>query len=428
MIKTGKQIFYAFIEKPAGMLVFCLFIASCSHEIFPPANAPDNDAMKIKLRWIKAYEQDDWQKAQAGLWWALSSLGALPPEKDNGLKTITTKPERVVFELNLHKIGLPESALVPLAEAIQPIVASDEMALYGSVDLGRFFMKTLYEPWHYYNITGVAENLDEFMASKLKSPLATYAVTVSWVTVNNRHRLVKFNPNPANLQTMAFLAQEGTGSLLDGTFMPAGVEVIDFMPNGQQRFAIYGANGQLEFSANPEHTRAGQPGKCMWCHEGTLQFGDPRNTKVDTALSFDAFREQIVFAQQTLAAEREKLRTSVDFQTYQVHTWAELLVETFLKPSLARVAREWETSEDEVKSIVAAQNLSVHQPEEYLEVIGTAPLLRRAEVDAVHEMLVPTLTTRPNSSIFGKDATGYTNLRTLNSSREWPDTESPGGK
>ena len=50
----------------------------------------------------------------------------------------------------------------------------------------------------------------------------------------------------------------------------AEFDLIDLMPNGQLRYAVYGLDGVLLPYSSSDYGLAGKPAKCMWCHEGII--------------------------------------------------------------------------------------------------------------------------------------------------------------
>ena len=125
----------------------------------PPGPAAD---LTVRLRWLGGSpELTDWTTARAGLWWSLSALGALPPADEDLALVVIDQPSagEVLFDLDLGAVGLPEAAFPAVAEAIAEIQAAPSLSRRGGVDVGRFLMRTLHEPWRYYAITGACADL-----------------------------------------------------------------------------------------------------------------------------------------------------------------------------------------------------------------------------------------------------------------------------
>lgn len=136
----------------------------------------------------------------------------------------------------------------------------------------------------------------------------------------------------------------------------------------------------------------------MWCHEAELHRAMTSNETVDPYISYTAFNIQIEEMQTIIDDTRSTLETSVDFDEYHVHTWGEQIVESFLTPPIARVAREWSMSVEEVEAVVADLSMETKEHEEYPE---WGEVLVRADVDAAAVAIL-----------------GWTALPTLNSARE----------
>ena len=206
-----------------------------------------------------------------------------------------------------------------------------------------------------------------------RSPEA-YAVTLSLLVEGER--LVELNPLSTDtpLPAFAFRASEGEGSLTDGSFVAEEFEVMDMMPNGQQRFAVYGDDGALRAAA--AISAAGQPGRCMWCHEAILQRGTPKNASADGFLTTEEFLAEIDAGQAAIDTARAGLGdTAIDWERYEQHEWAERLTRSYLEPSAERVAAEWGVDVAEVEVL----GLGTHIDEEYPDL---GDLLLRADVDA----------------------------------------------
>ncbi len=367
--------------------------------------------LKVRLLWVQSYPEETWEKAKQGLWWALSGLGALPPPDEKPLQLISRQDQRVIMELDLAAAGFHPAAVEPLRAAVTPILESDEMRLYGAVDIGRFLMLTLYEPEQYYTISGAAETLAEFRASSMQGEKEWFAVTASLLTESDR--LVEFNAAPASVSKMGFVVSEGHGSLVGGDFVEQEFEVIDFMDNGRQRFTIYDVSGKRLETATI--SPAGQPGKCMWCHEMRLQTGSSQNQTVPPYLSFEQFRRAISDMQQLIDRTRREQVTAVNYEEYHVHTWSELLAEMFLSPSAERLALEWQLPLAETEQLLADAELQTHVHEEYPQF---GPLYTRRQADSLYLQILPELAGREGHPLYGKEVSGYRNLWTRNSARE----------
>jgi len=181
------------------------------------------------------------------------------------------------------------------------------------------------------------------------------------------------------IEQLAFLAHEGEGILAEKTFVTHETELLDIMPNGQLRFALYDLDGNLKPAATVALTRAGKPAKCMWCHESGLH-----TTLVDYAgvpgyLDRAAFDSLVRERQKILGEYRDALDMQIDYRELQDHTYGELLYLTFEEPSIERLAGEWGVSVDRATELLRAK--PTHAQEEF-PYLGTR-LYRRADVAAL---------------------------------------------
>jgi hypothetical protein len=149
------------------------------------------------------------------------------------------------------------------------------------------------------------------------------------------------------------------------------------MPNGQLRFALYGADGELEPAADRTLTAAGKPAKCLWCHETHLLKPFKGRTSVPGYASLPAFEQRVAGRMEQLRHLRSALASRVDFGREQDHTYAELLYLAFYEPSAERVAREWSVPVARVQETLS--RVPTHAREE-LDYPGQR-LYRRSEVD-----------------------------------------------
>jgi hypothetical protein len=376
---------------PVALLVpLLLAISGCRPPDAVPALA--DDPLVVPVWWVAGGDDLGWDQARDAVWWALSNLGATPPEDEGGIRDVDEREDGVRFTLDLGAVGFPAASLPAVEEALIPV--RDAARTEGAVDLGRFLMATLYDPGRYYAITGACPTLEAWRGARQVPEPGLYAVTVSLLVTDER--LVALNPvlisagagagDDPTLDALGWVASEGEGSLVDGTFTSHEFETVDVMPNGQLRFAVYDVDGLLR--AAGATGPAGQPGKCMWCHELGVQEGTAENPSAEGYYTYDAFVAEVAAAEALLASTRATMPSAINWD-YATHEWAEQLTMAFLEPSPARVAHEWGVS---VESVTAL-GLPTHTIPEFPD---WGPVYERVDVDAVAPGGATTLATPPS--------------------------------
>jgi hypothetical protein len=376
---------------------------------------PDETWSVQRLRWVRGYDDEDWERAQQGLLWSLAMLGAVPPLSSRAIQVQSESEDEVVFDLDLLECGLPANALEAIRVSTEPTLLSDEKAIWGSIDLGRWIMRVIYEPWVYYAATGTCRNLDGWKAERLDDAPLLYGVTVSNL-VKNKHRLIELNDAPSAFERIAFRALEGTGSIEDGTFTPLEYEILDVLPNGIHHYAVYDLDGNLLPGGTPEISPAGQPGRCMWCHEGQwLQRGSDENVSPAPYLSYDEFMVAAEHVDIMTDARRKQMNTSLRIIDGNVHTWGEWLAEMFLHASPERLAREWHTTPAEVERILERLEIVTVPSGEYPDLGDVA---ERSALDANAQAILDDLASIEGHPFEGKSR-GYEPIATQPSGREY---------
>jgi len=310
----------------AGLLV--LLATGCAPEAAPPSDARD----VIELRWIQGYADESRDDVETGLLWSLSLVGAGLPEKSQALRW---QDHRVTLDIGQAQVL--DGTLPAWRQLFAALKFSGEYRAHGAVDIGRFAAITLGSPEQYYALTGANP---DYQAARSRYRFDERKAAIVRSAVAHGGRLIEL-PRADKAEQLAFVAFEGSGSFTDGSFAPHEMELVDMMPNGQLRFALYGLDGRLKHSATRELTAAGKPAKCMWCHESGLQ-----PTFLDFAGAsgyYDRATFDLRVGQQRvlLNAYRDGLDTRIDYTEAQDHTFAELLYLTFEEPSLERLAGEW---------------------------------------------------------------------------------------
>jgi hypothetical protein len=325
--------------------------------------------LTIELRWIKGHPRERKAHVETGLLWTLSFLGAELPS--SGPEPLSWHGD--VVTVDLDAAGVPDAAKPAWRKLTTVLRASDEYRVMSAIDVGRFVTLTLCSSYHYYALVGAATTYDDFR-SKHRFDAKRVAVVESGIAKGNR--LVEIGVG-TNVREMAFVAYEGTGSLMGGSFRQEEIETIDFMENGQLRFALYDLEGNLKAAATPALTTAGKPSKCLWCHEIRLQPPYKNVTDIEGYHSTEEFRRLIEGRMALLEGVRDELDSRVDFTELQAHSFAELLYLSFSEPSLTRLAAEWNLSAEEAQSLLAKE--TTHRNEEY-PFLGDA-LYQRARID-----------------------------------------------
>ncbi len=335
------------MQRRISIVVFCLalvlFLWHCASDTLPPPRV-----QSITLRWVPAYEGETREQVEEGLKWSLSFLGAELPR--GSFEEAVRDLDNQRFELSFGGLGFSESALEALKVIIDKIKASEEYQTHQSVDLGRFLVLTLHSSWHYYKITGVPRTLDEFMEEKSFTEIVEFAVTQS--TVSHVNRILQLQVKD-ELNQLAFISQE---IHLDPTVANREIdhyETIDVMPNGQLRFAIYDALGELSAAAPMELTQAGKPSKCLWCHETKILPFFSETPEIEGFIEKEVFLEKVQNANNLIDDHRRTLITDLNFDLQQNHTQSELLYISFMEPSARRTANEWQQPLQNVEALLA---------------------------------------------------------------------------
>lgn len=330
----------------------------------------DEDNLIINLRVMNDYSAQTTDNINKGILWSLSYLGAQMPA--GSLSKVITAQSAGLISLNLSFAGFTPDAQYYLREILNEIKATEEYRLYNAVDIGRFFMLTLYSPYHYYAITAAPRTYQQYQEEYQAGNLLSFPVNNS--SLVPRNRLINFVPATA-VNKMGFTAFDGHGDIELNTFVKETIETWAIMPNGQLRYAIYNSNGGLKDASS---TEAGKPGKCMWCHEiKVMPLFNPQ-TAVTGYLTPAEYIAYIENSQQLLDNYRTTLTGEINYHLTQDHTYAELLYVAFMEPSAHRIAQEWNVSEDVVLQKVG--NLPTHTNNEY-PWLGT--LYSRTDIDAI---------------------------------------------
>jgi len=343
-----------------------LLLAACARDEGPPSDPRD----VVELRWLKAYPDESRADVETGLLWGLSLAGAHLPR---GARVIRWQDTRIT--LDLARARVMEGTQPAWREFVAALKASGEYQAQGAVDVGRFMAIMLGDPRRYYALTGAAPDY-----SRARDPYhfdaKAAAIVTSGVALGSRRIELS---RARSARELAFVGFEGTGSFLDGSFAPRERELVDVMPNGQLRFALYDLDGRLKQGASPRLTRAGKPAKCMWCHESGLMIALAEYPQVPGYYGRGEFDAQIEQRRELLREFRRGVDTQIEYTHRQDHTFAELLYLSFEEPSLERLAREWGVTPERAAELL--RDKPTHAQEEQRQ-LGEA-LYRREDVEGL---------------------------------------------
>jgi hypothetical protein len=346
------------------VLALAALAGACADDAGPPSDPRD----VIELRWIKAYPRESRSDVETGLLWGLSLLGAKLPA---GASIIRWQNDRMT--LDVARAQVLDGTTPAWRQLIAAMKASGEYQAHGALDVGRFMALTLGSPNHYYALTGATA---DYTAAREHYRFESKPADIVQSAVAHGSRRIEVSIAD-NAPQIAFVAYEGSGSLGNGTFVPHEMELLDMMPNGQLRFALYDLGGRLKPGASPELTKAGKPAKCMWCHESGFQPTYVEFTAVNGSYSRREFDALIAQRQRMLDEYREHFEAQIEFRHRQDHTYAELLYLTFEEPSRERLAAEWGVSVEQATTLLRGKPTHAQGEFAYL---GTE-LYRREEVE-----------------------------------------------
>ena len=322
-------------------LIVSFLVLSCESDTYYELQNHDD---ALHLKWNKAYPEDTIDKSLIGLKWGLSYVGAILPTTLNGISTSNN-----IISIDINKLGFSESAIEKLSKLNLKIKESQEYQTTNTIDLGRYITLLLGASEHYYEIIGTPQTLTEVLNRYTLLPQKGY-VNNSGVSLENR--IIKFSDQ--NGFNQIFLSEE-VNPVSSKVFE---YETIELLPNGQLRFGIFDVNGNRKNNADPSHSNAGKPGKCMWCHESTIN--QMYNTQNDYAgyLTYNEFQNTLISYRESNRKQKLTLTNGVDFSQTQQHTLTELLYISFMEPSAERLSQEWKMSLMQVQGLLS--NLPTH--------------------------------------------------------------------
>ncbi len=356
------------------LLSLIIIFTHCFTQQKTATELPQN--LNIQLRWIKAHPKETKEQAIIGLKWALSYLGAMLP-KGSLEKALQWQANETSFTLDIGELGFNKAAEQVWNKILHVLRTSDEYKKMGGIDLGRFIILSLNSSHHYYAITGVE---DDFIKFKNKynfenKNVKDFAMRKFESCVAKGSRIIERAVSDTILE-LAFIAKEGNGNILTNDFTPTEFEVMDFMANGQPRFAIYDEKGRLKVASDSSITLAGKPAKCMWCHESNILKAFNAMTTVANYLPSAEFETMVNKKRQELADYQAILASDLDFSKRQEHALLEVVYISFMEPSARRLALEWAMDLEKVKALL--KDFSTHKHHEFAY-LGT--LYHRHQID-----------------------------------------------
>ncbi len=334
------------MKKIVFIFILFLFLNCENHSYSDLIETPESS---IILKWNKAYTDDSIDKSLIGLKWALSYIGAILPSNQNGFFV-----KENTISIDIKKLGFSTNTLERLNNLHSKIIASDEYQKNKAIDLGRYITLLLGASEHYYKLVETPISLSELLN---KYNLKSEKGYINNSSVSLEHRIIRFSEQ--NGLNQIFLSEEVdpiTGEIYE-------YETIELLPNGQLRFGIFDANGNRISNADPSHSNAGKPAKCIWCHESTI---NPLfNSQQDYSGYLTAFELQSTLTgyKNSHYILKTSLNDGVDFKETQQHTLTELLYISFMEPSAERLAFEWNIPLSEVQTKLAG--LTTHNYPEF---------------------------------------------------------------
>lgn len=317
------------------LLLLCIVMFSCTNDTY---NDIIENNSNIKLKWNKAYEEDNLANSIIGLHWAYSYVGASLPLNHSGVLI-----QGNLIEIDIEELGFNSNAEQKLNILHNAIFASEEYQITGTIDAGRYVSLLLGSAEHYYEITGVPLELNDLIEQYNLNSERGY---VNNSGVSFEDRIISFSEQDGFNQLFFCTEVDPiTGEIIE-------YETVDLMPNGQTRFGIYNKDGLRVSHTDPSHSFAGKPAKCMWCHESSIQ-PLSKQENIEGFLPYIDFKNIILEDRASHKNLQSLLTDGVDFQALQQHVFTELLYITFMEPSAERLSLEWNMSLSEVQNLLA---------------------------------------------------------------------------
>jgi len=253
-----------------------------------------------------------------------------------------------------ERCGLSNNGETTLTKLHQRIAESISYVENGYIDIGHYVALLIGSSEHYYQLTNVPGTLSELESQYSFSPEIGY---LNNSEISIQHRKILFSDQ--NNFNQLFVSQEVdslTGHILE-------FETLDLMENGQPRFGVYNAAGNRIVGAAPSLATAGKPGKCMWCHESSIQplfsLQNPQAGYLNPVLLGDT----LIFFRNEHKNNQNLLSEGVNYQDLTEHILMELLYISYMEPSAERLALEWNMTESEIVNLLSG--IPMHEQEEF---------------------------------------------------------------
>ena len=335
----------------------CLLFLNCSKK----------ESYQIDLKWNKSYPDDTIENNVIGLQWCLSFLGSTIA--NDSISQGLTYNDSLIF-LDINKLGFSQTSTSFLAKLNYELKNSEEYKKTNAVDLGRFMAITIGSSYHYYRIVGIPKKLDDYYSLYKFDSLQGY---INNSSVSYLHRIISYSNSSSKLK-QGFISAEIDS--ISKTVLE--YETMEIMPNGQLKFGVYDVNGQLKSSGNSNHTKAGKPAKCIWCHEVNIQplFNDQRN--FNGFLPYLTLNDSLEKFNQSLQKKQDNLWTNKAIKNKKLHTFMEIAYISFMEPSIERISQEWSIPVEKVQDKL--KKLKTHKHHEF-NFLGD--LYNRKDIDKI---------------------------------------------
>ncbi len=360
------------------IFVYSLLLISCTSVSSNDLIEIDNN---INLKWNKSYEDDVVDNAVLGLSWCYSHLGA------QILNSIVLSNSNEIITVDITQLGFKQNAIEQIEILHQKIKETQEYTLNNTIDLGRYISLLIGASEHYFAITDIPYDLNDILSNYDLKADKGY---INDSGVSLQHRIIEYSDQ--NDLTQLFISTEVNPQ--DGEILE--YETIEIMDNGQLKFGLFDADGNRKNVGNPEHTIAGKPAKCMWCHESNInRLFTPQNDFLGY-LTYLQTNDTLINFNNQLKEKQSLLTSGVAFNNTQDHVLMELLYISFMEPSAERLSFEWSLSVNEIETRLSSLNTHIHPEFSFL-----GELYNRNEVEqfAPFESLQVSSSVREQSDI-----------------------------